>query len=167
MKMKKGLLMVVLLLALSSIMAAMSYNKATVTSASALKVVNTNQALLSLEANAPWSWENTVGAKDKTAVVKDGELYFEFGKGINGGTGASEFYGLQPNSVYEWSPLFTLRNKSAETLKVTIKAKGPYAKYITLGTASNPRANAAPVWGTKGQPLVLDRINKEVNSGQQ
>ena len=121
MKMKKGLLMVVLLLALSSIMAAMSYNKATVTSASALKIVNTNEALLSLEAT-PWSWENRV--KDKTAVVKDGELYFEFGKGING----AEFYGLQPNSVYEWSPLFTVRNKSEETLKVTINAEGPYCK---------------------------------------
>ena len=33
MKMKKGLLMVVFLLAISSVMAAMSYNKATVTSA--------------------------------------------------------------------------------------------------------------------------------------
>ena len=88
MKMKKGLLMVVFLLAISSIMAAMSYNKATVTSASELKVVNTNKALLSLEANTPWSWQSTVGAKDKTAVVKDGELFFQFGKGINGGTGA-------------------------------------------------------------------------------
>ena len=75
MKMKKGLLMVVLLLALSSIMAAMSYNKATVTSASELKVVNTNQALLSLDANTPWSWQSTVGANDHTTVVKDGELY--------------------------------------------------------------------------------------------
>lgn len=165
--MKKGLLMVVFLLAISSVMAAMSYNKASVTNASELKVVNSNQALLSLEVDSPWSWQTTVGAKDKTAVLKDGELFFQFGKGINGGTGAEMFYGLQPNSVYEWSPLFTLRNKSAETIKVTVRAEGPYAQYITFGTASNPAGGLAPVWGVQGQPLVITPITKETSSGMQ
>lgn len=164
MKMKKGLLMVVFLLAISSVMAAMSYNKATVTSASELKVVNTNQALLTLEANTPWSWQDTVGAKDLTAVVKNGELFFQFGKGINGGTGAAEFYGLQPNSEYQWNPLFTLRNKSAETIKVSLSATGDYAQYITFGTVGQ---GGTPVWGTKGQPLVIDKVTKETGSGMQ
>jgi hypothetical protein len=166
MKMKKSLLSVVFLLATSSAMAAMSYNQATVESASELKVVNTNEALLSLETNTPWSWQNTVGAKDKTAVVKNGELFIQLGKGIDGGSGAEKFYGLQPNSEYQWNPLFTLRNKSAETIKVTISATGPYKDYITFGTVGNPRGGLAPVWGTKGEALVIDKVTKETNSGQ-
>lgn len=154
MKMKKSLLAVVFLLATSSAMAAMSYNQATVESASELKVVNTNDALLTLEADAPWSWENKAGAKDKTAVVKDGELFFQFGKGLEGN------FGLQPNGEYQWNPLFTLRNKSAETIKVTVHAEGPYADYITFGTASNPRSGNGPVWGTQGEPLVIESIAK-------
>ncbi|HEY2422230.1 MAG TPA: hypothetical protein VGI04_12470 [Neobacillus sp.] len=167
MKMKKGLLMVVFLLAISSVMAAMSYNKATVTNASELKIVNTNQALVTLSADAPWSWENTIGSKDQTAVMKDGELFFQFGKGINGGTGAAEFHGLQPNSEYQWNHVFTIRNKSAETVKLTVKVVGPYAQYITLGTSNNPRANQSPAWGVQGQPLVFDKVLKETGSGMQ
>jgi hypothetical protein len=164
MRMKKGLLMVVFLLAISSVMAAMSYNKAAVTNASQLKVVNTNQALLTLEANTPWSWQSTVGAKDQTAVMKDGELFFQFGKGINGGSGAPEFYGLQPNSEYQWNPLFTLRNKSAETIKVTISATGPYADLITFGTVGQ---GGSPAWGTQGDALVINKVSKEISSGMQ
>lgn len=165
--MKKGLLLVVFLLAMSSVMAAMSYNKATVTSASELKVVNTDEALLTLEADTPWSWENKIGSKDKTVVVKDGELLFQFGKGVDRDGSTSKFYGLQPSSVYEWNSLFTVRNKSAETVKVTIKATGDYAQYITFGVASNPRANTAPVWGTKGDSLVFEKVTKESGSGMQ
>ena len=46
---------------------------------------------------------------------------FEFGKGRCGTN-----FGLQPNSEYEWTPLFTLKNNSEETLKVTIRAKGDW-----------------------------------------
>ncbi|MDR7239078.1 hypothetical protein [Neobacillus drentensis] len=165
MKMKKGLLMVVLLLAISSVMAAMSYNKATVTNASELKIVNTDQALVTLQADAPWSWENKIGSKDKTTVMKDGELFFQFGKGINGGTGAEEFHGLQPNSVYQWNHVFTVRNKSAETVKVTVRATGEYAQYITFGTGT--RNTTEPTWGTEGQALVFDNVGPEVRSGMQ
>ncbi|WHZ02805.1 hypothetical protein QNH48_28450 [Neobacillus sp. YX16] len=166
MKMKKGLLLVVLLLAMSSVMAAMSYNKATVTNASELKIVNTDKALVTLQADAPWSWENKIGAKDKTTIMKDGELFFQFGKGINGGTGAAEFHGLQPNSEYQWNHVFTVRNKSAETVKVTVRATGDLADYITFGVSHNPRTGNDPTWGTKGQALVFDNVTPEVNSGQ-
>lgn len=165
MKMKKGLLMVVLLLAISSVMAAMSYNKATVTNAAELKIVNTDKALVTLQADAPWSWENKVGAKDKTTVMKDGELFFQFGKGINGGTGAAEFHGLQPNSQYQWNHVFTIRNKSAETVKITVRAKGELAKYVTFG--SGTRSNTEPAWGTKGQAYVFDNVGPEIKSGMQ
>jgi hypothetical protein len=167
MKMKKGLLLVVLLLAISSVMAAMSYNKATVTNASELKIVNTDSALVTLQADAPWSWENKIGAKDKTTVMKNGELFFQFGKGINGGTGAEQFHGLQPNSEYQWNHVFTIRNKSAETVKVTVKATGDLAQYITFGVSNNPRSATGPVWGTQGQALVFDNVGPEINSGLQ
>ncbi|MEH7255250.1 hypothetical protein V7111_24390, partial [Neobacillus niacini] len=166
MKMKKGLLLVVLLLAISSVMAAMSYNKASVTNASELKIVNTNSALVTLQADAPWSWENKIGTKDNTTIMKDGELFFQFGKGINGGTGAAEFHGLQPNSVYQWNHVFTIRNMSAETVKMTVKADGDLAKYITFGVSHNPRTGSEPTWGTQGQALEFDNVTPEKNSGQ-
>ncbi len=162
---KKGLLMVIVLLAMASFMAAMAYSSAKVTNAAQLKVVNTDQALLTLEDHSPWSWQSTVGSKDKTVVVKDGELFFQFGKGINGGTGAAQFYGLQPNSEYTWNYLFTIRNKSAETLKLTVRLDGPFAQYITLGTTTGQGSGAN--WGTKGQPLVIDTVPPETRSGMQ
>lgn len=166
MKMKKSLLAVVFLLATSSMMAAMSYNQASVESASELKVVNTNDALLTLEANTPWSWQDTTGAKDNTAVVKNGELFFQLGKGVDRDGTTEKFYGLQPNSEYQWNPLFTLRNKSAETIKVTISASGPYAQYITFGTVGQSTVDN-PTWGTKGNAFVIDRVTKESGSGMQ
>lgn len=153
MKMKKSLLTVAFLLATSSMMAAMSYNQATVESAAELKVVNTNKALLSLETRATWDWENPAGNKDKTSDIKDGQMFIDFGKGLEGN------FGLQPNSEYQWNPLFVVRNKSAETIKATISAEGDYAQYITFGLAKNPKsANPLPEWGIQGQPLVLDDI---------
>jgi hypothetical protein len=161
---KKGLFAVVAALAISSVMAAMAYNSATVTNNTELKIVNTNKALLTLEANTPWSWQSTVGAKDNTVVVKDGELFVQFGKGVDRDGSTPRFYGLQPNSQYVWNPLFTLRNKSAETITVTVSATGTYAQYMTFGTMSQ---GGQPTWGTKGEPLTVANIPKETNSGMQ
>ncbi|MDX1699375.1 MAG: hypothetical protein R3250_02095 [Melioribacteraceae bacterium] len=168
MKMKKSLLSVVFLLATSSAMAAMSYNQASVESASELKVVSTDQALISLEANTPWSWQSTVGAKDKTTVVKDGELTFQFGKGVDRDGSTAKFYGLQPNSEYEWNPLFTLRNKSAETVKITVRAEGQYKDLISFASVSQAQAQSGDfTWGVQGDNLVIQKVTKESNSGMQ
>ena len=168
MKMKKSLLSVVFLLATSSAMAAMSYNQASVESASELKVVSTDQALISLEANTPWSWQSTVGAKDKTTVVKDGELTFQFGKGVDRDGSTAKFYGLQPNSEYEWNPLFTLRNKSAETVKITVRAEGQYKDLISFASVSQAQAQSGNfTWGVQGDNLVIQKVTKESNSGMQ
>ena len=70
MKMKKGLLMVVLLLALSSIMAAMSYTSATVTSAMSGTVKSTDTSLLALKAGS-----------HKAATIDNGVLKIDFNKG--------------------------------------------------------------------------------------
>jgi len=163
---RKGLLLVAVLLAASCLLAATAYNSATVTNAAELKVVNTNQALLTLEPNTPWSWQSTVGAKDHTATMVNGELLFEFGKGVGRDGTTPVFYGLQPNSEYQWNPLFTLRNKSAETIEVTLEAVGPFKDYITFGTCGQSSINN-PTWGTQGQPYNIGLVPPETNSGMQ
>ena len=164
--MKKSLLLVVILLTVASLMAAMAYTRAAVTNSAELKIVNTNKALVTLEDHTPWSWEDKAGAKDRTVVVKDGELFIQFGKGVDRDGKTPVFYGLQPNSVYEWNPLFTLRNKSAETIRVTVRATGELAQYITFGTCGQS-TRLSPNWGKQGEPLVIENIPKEANSGMQ
>lgn len=122
--MRKGLMMVVVLLAVASLMAAMAYNSATITSAQELKVVNTKQALLGISPGTG------VGNKDGTAYIDgDGILKVEFGKS---GIDKNGFPGLQPGSVYTWDKLISIRNKSAEDLDVTIKVTGELAQYLTI-----------------------------------
>ncbi|MBU7006550.1 hypothetical protein [Phosphitispora fastidiosa] len=164
--MRKSLIVVVALLAVASLMAAMAYNSATVTNAAQLKVVSTNQSLLTLEPNPPWDWIDKVGRKDFTTTIKDGELFFEFGKGVERDGTTARFYGLQPNSEYQWNPLFTMRNKSAETIQVTLEATGEYAEFITFGICGQSNYNN-PTWGTQGEPLNIGNVPKESNSGMQ
>jgi len=153
-------------LMVSCLMAAAAYSSATVTNDAQLKVVNTNESLITLETNTPWSWQSKVGAKDHTATIVDGELFFEFGKGVGRDGTTPVFYGLQPNSEYQWNPLFTMRNKSAETIEVTLEATGPYADYITFGTCGQSTVNN-PTWGEQGQIYNIGQISPETNSGMQ
>ena len=113
--MKKGVLVVVALLAIAGLMAAMAYNEATITSDQTLKVVATDQALLALKPGTG------VGNLDETAYVDvNGVLQIEFGKGL----GENGFHGLQPGSVYRWEKLISVQNKSAETLEVELTLDG-------------------------------------------
>lgn len=164
--MKKRLAVIALLLCMAFVMASMAYTAATVTNVAALKIVNTNEALISLEDNTPWSWQSKVGAKDKTAVVENGELVIRFGRGVDRDGITPKFYGLQPNSSYEWSPLFTMRNKSAETIEVTVSIDAAYASYVTFGTMGATGVTAT-TWGVQGQPLVFSSIPPESGSGMQ
>ena len=108
MKMKKGLLMVVLLLALSSIMAAMSYTSAKVTSAMTGTVTNTNNALLALKESK----------SHNAAFNQDGVLVIDFNKGDG-----NKSYGLQKHSDYVWDKLFSIANNSENDVDVTIKTE--------------------------------------------
>ena len=156
-----SILVIVCLLALSGMMAAMAYSNATVTNTGTLTIANTNTALVALSPNPAWSWENKVGIKDGTAYVENGELKFDFGKGALG-----KPWGLQPNSVYEWIPLFELRNMSKEKIKVTVKAEGDFAQYITLGSCGQGQATGTPAtadWLNQGEALtfVIDPIKNQ------
>lgn len=162
--MKKRILVTATLLCVAFLMATMAYNIATVTNTASLKVVNTSEALLTLEDHTPWSWQKTTGAKDKTAAQENGELVFRFGRGVGRDGTSPVFYGLQPNSCYQWNPLFTLRNKSAETINVTLSVEGPFKEYVTFGTCGQ---DSPPTWGTKGNSFTINNVPKEVNSGMQ
>ncbi|WP_164667896.1 hypothetical protein [Virgibacillus doumboii] len=109
MKMKKGLLLVVLLLALSSVMAAMSYTKASVSNDMSFNIENTNSSLLALKESKQHnaSFYNTAGA-DKLKIDLD--------KGF----GDSDF-GIQNNSTYSWDKLFTVKNNSEHAVNVSIE----------------------------------------------
>ncbi len=149
--MKKSLLVVVVLLCVASLMAAMAYNNAIVTNAAELKIVNTNTAVLALQKYGHFNWgSNMKGTKDGTAAYKDGELFFQFGKGVLG-----EFRGFQPNSEYSWRSLFTIRNLSEETINVTVRADGDIARYITFGSGGQ---NGVSDWGEQGQPYTFNNI---------
>ncbi|WOV88109.1 hypothetical protein QWT69_03010 [Sporosarcina oncorhynchi] len=116
MKMKKSLLMVVLMLAMSSLMAAMSYSSATVTSAMSGTVTNTDTALLALE-----------NGNHQAAVVEDGVLKIDFNKGEAGNS-----YGLQKNSEYIWNELFTIRNNSVNRIYASVKTEGNPAAGVKI-----------------------------------
>ncbi|WP_438315319.1 hypothetical protein [Sporosarcina sp. FA9] len=106
MKMKKGLMMVVLLLALSSVMAAMSYSSAKVTNAMTGSVKSTEDSLVSLRlTNTPHD----------AAKIVEGDLILDF----HNYRGGNKF-GMQKNSEYIWNDLFLIKNNSENPVNLTI-----------------------------------------------
>ena len=116
---KLGIIVIVCLLALAGITAAMAYTNATVTNPATLAVVNTNNALLSLEPGTG------PGNADANAYINaNGELEFDFRKGL----AKYGNMGFQGNSVYEWERLFWIHNKSGEAVNVLIESDLPYVE---------------------------------------
>lgn len=125
-----GILVIVGLLVISTVMAAMAYNTATVTNAGDITINNTNAALLALVPNGG------VGNKDGTAKIVDGNLVFDFGTGTNPWFPNSPAnpiptqHGLQKNSEYIWGygsgehGMFTYQNRSAEKIVVSLQVQG-------------------------------------------
>jgi len=121
-----GMLVVATLLLVSGMTAAFAYNTATVTNAGQVTVNNTSEALLAL---VPSTGD---GNRDLTAQVINGNLVFNFGRGIPPFFAGDHNYGLQKNSVYIWGGpdaiaplgLFTVQNRSAETIKVEMQVTG-------------------------------------------
>ena len=151
--MKKSLILVVILLAVASLMAAMAYTKAMVTNNAELKIVNTNKALLALE---PQDSKNK-GFKDETAWIEDGELKFNFSKGRFYGLfkDKTNIHGLQPYSVYEWVPLFAIHNNSKDTIKVTVSASQNLNKYLKFGVVKNWGDREVTVWSNELKNVII------------
>ncbi|MFS0689421.1 hypothetical protein AB1K89_09270 [Sporosarcina sp. 179-K 8C2 HS] len=115
MKMKKGLLMVVFLLAMSSIMAAMSYSSAKVTSAMTGSVTNTHESLLALSLPEPGH---------AASKLEDGVLKIDFSHGTK--------FGMQKNSEYTWNNLFLVKNNSENNVTVTINTEEKLPEGVKL-----------------------------------
>ncbi len=123
---RKGLLMVVALMAVACLMAAAAYTSATVTNAAALTVTNTNASLVALTADH--ITDGDVGFKDATAVVASDVLGFNFnmGRDADDPLDGDDEYGLQKESVYTWWDdtnaygLFQVTNNSNDTVQLTI-----------------------------------------------
>lgn len=120
MKMKKSLMMVVLLLAISSLMAAMSYSSAKVTSAMTGTVKSTDASLLALNKG-----------DHKAVTVEDGVLKIDFNKG-NVTSMPVSTYGVQKHSEYVWNELFSLKNNSENMVAATIKTENNLPNGISL-----------------------------------
>lgn len=115
---KKGLLLVVALLALSGLMAAMAYSNAHVSNATLSAIVQTDNAWLAVVPNPDF---------DDFAKVNDrGVMVIDF-------TGPNA-RGFQPNSVYEFKNLFYLKNNLDEPVEVGLRFancyKGESARWI-------------------------------------
>lgn len=138
---KKGLLLVVALLALSGLMAAMAYSQATITNAASLTVANTNEALLALKPLGG------VGNLDETARLVDGDLVFSFGRGMGPFARAGKEYGLQRDSVYQWggnanTGMFEIWNNSRDHI------------HVSMGTVNVPAGVRIFVKSTSGNDLT-------------
>ena len=108
--------MVVLLLALSSIMAAMSYTSATVTSHMSGSVTSTDDSLLAL-----------VPGKHNAATIDKGILRIDFDQGYN-----NNRFGLQKQSEYTWDKLFSIKNNSENVVNGGISTEFDVAKGVTI-----------------------------------
>lgn len=112
---KASILLLVFLLAVTGVMAAMAFTKAEVTSPGALKVVNTNDALLAIRANTG------VGYSDAVAVTNSGKLVLNFAAG----RGETDF-GFQPGSQYTFKDLFFVKNNSNDKIKMGMRFDSCY-----------------------------------------
>lgn len=110
--MRKGLMLVVVLLAVASMMAAMAYTSATVRSDMSVTIADTDSSLLALikgDHNA--TTYVAVGHKSLAKV-----LNIDLSKGYDNGA-----FGLQADSIYTWEDLFKVKNNSENAVNVTIK----------------------------------------------
>ena len=115
---KKGLLLVVALLALSGLMAAMAYSDAKVSNKTLSAIVQTDNAWLAVVPNPDFA--------DFASLNDRGVMVINF-------TGPNA-HGFQPNSVYEFNNLFYLKNNLEEPVEVGLRFancyKGESAKWI-------------------------------------
>lgn len=115
---KKGLLLVVTLLALSGLMAAMAYSNASVANKTLSAIVQTDNAWLAVVPNPDF--------EDFARVNDRGVMVIDF-------TGPNA-HGFQPNSVYEFKNLLYLKNNLDEPVEVGLRFsnvyKGESAKWI-------------------------------------
>ena len=146
-----GLLLMVLVLATASLLAAAAYNTAVVTNAASMTVVETDDALLALT-------PGTDG--DQTARIINGQLVINFDRGMVGAyPTVLGNRGLQPNSVYTWNDLFTVRGRSNNVLKYKIDL------FNADGTAVSTSEYQISIWTDRGIGGEVCHVNNNSNTG--
>lgn len=108
--MKKSLLILVALLAVSALLAASAYTSAVVESKADFTVVNTDEALLALspgDHNASYLYPDSGNSSKR--------LYIDWDKGVD-----NKDFGVQRDSTYIWDDLFQVTNNSEKNIKVYI-----------------------------------------------
>ncbi|HHV64829.1 MAG TPA: DUF1102 domain-containing protein [Peptococcaceae bacterium] len=105
---RRGLVLVIAMLAIASLMAAMAFSYANVPNNVTSAVVNTNEALLSIVENPNFTDFASIGA--------DGKLYIDFTNAYSGSNS-----GFQPGSTYEFKDLFYIKNNITKDIKVGIR----------------------------------------------
>lgn len=105
---RRSLLIVVALLCMASLMAAMAFTSASVTSDAKFTVANSDEALLAL-----------IPGDHAAADIGEGSLaqrlVINWDKGVGG-----EDFGIQPYSTYLWEDLFAVRNNSENPIHVEV-----------------------------------------------
>lgn len=111
---KKGLLVVVALLALASLMATMAFSTAMVPNNVKTAIVPTDEALVSIVENPDFT--------DFASIADDGKMYIDFTK-----AGTS---GFQPGSTYEFNNLFYIKNNIDKPIKIGLRFDSLYKGQI-------------------------------------
>lgn len=108
--MKKSLVVIVALLALSTLMAAMAFTSATVTNSASFTISKTTNALLAMEKG------------DHAAVTYGGprgeveeHLQIDLAKGRD-----NQSFGVQKNSTYQWDKLFKVTNNNEKPVSLQV-----------------------------------------------
>jgi len=116
--MKKSLLVVIALLAIASLMAAMAYTSATVSSKASLVISTTEDSILAFNVDP-----SRPGHEDGNAVIENNNLVLKFNNDI---------HGMQQGSTYNWDQMFSITNNSNSAVRVTAKWGNGDSQYSTL-----------------------------------
>jgi len=143
---KKSLLMVSVLLCLASLMVAMAYTSAEVQAGYTVNVVASDKALLALIPNDD---------ADGTAEIKEGRLELSFGA-------------IQPDSIYFWKDLVTVKNnsKGAVEVKFAVKVDEGEESYVAITDAEGKAIEDIELAGEGTQDISFKvTVPEGANSG--
>lgn len=143
---KKSLALVIMLLGMASFLVAMAYTSAEAKAGYTLSVTNTDEALLALIPNED---------ADGTAEIKEGRLELSFGA-------------IQPDSIYFWKDLVTVKNnsKGAVEVKFAVKVDEGEESYVAITDAEGKAIEDIELAGEGTQDISFKvTVPEGANSG--
>lgn len=144
---RKGLLLVISLLALATLMAAMSFSSATVQAKANLTITNSAKGLVALLPG------------DGTTASKD-DLTMDF-------TDGTVDKGIQPGSVYTWDNLFTIQNNTHKSIKVRLSDLDGLTNFVSAAFYADNKPLTDFVEVAPGQKLTVKATIDATNTNAQ